>query len=336
MIYELRGQRVILDVHIAKIFQIKEKTLKQLIGRNLGKLSEKDSFKIFSHEKQALILQNEDLRNELGRRFPYAFNVYGLYFLMGLVCQKLDEATLEAVKVALNPESFDTSLIDPLNLEKDSKSFNAGVSSIKEGLCLFEKVKKLFGEKFAGSFERSPQNKIMAKTLLSFLEIKINKPRSNGDAFGLEFFYTLKQLLTTQTPATNELIKAIESFIIEVYSGKARDGWNDLKVLGNPFPKNARPRKERARERLFINIYLLTNHINEIPADWFLSEEERAEIRNASGEAKFDLIAENLVRQFKDLKAISGGAVKEILYNKSLKADCMCFVEGLLKSFCSS
>jgi len=83
LIHSVRGQRVILDSDLAKVYQVRAKALNQAVKRNRARFPEDFVFRIASTESealQALRSQSVTLKPGRGRHrkyLPYAFTEHG-------------------------------------------------------------------------------------------------------------------------------------------------------------------------------------------------------------------------------------------------------------------
>ena len=89
MIYEIRGERVMLDFDLARIYGYTTKAFNQQIKNNIEKFPEDFMFRLskqdVSHILRSKILTTNDLSSR--RRYnPYAFTENGVYMLMTVLC----------------------------------------------------------------------------------------------------------------------------------------------------------------------------------------------------------------------------------------------------------
>lgn len=102
LIYEIRGQRVMLDRDLAELYQVTTGNLNKAVKRNIRRFPPDFMFQLTKEEfeflKQSLIFQNgisnEDLKTAKGilrmgrggvRQLPYAFTEQGLAMLSGIL-----------------------------------------------------------------------------------------------------------------------------------------------------------------------------------------------------------------------------------------------------------
>ncbi len=85
MIYEIRGQKVMLDRDLAKLYQVETRTLNQAVKRNIKRFPEDFMFQLNSEEYE--ILMSQFVISSWGgtRKLPYAFTEQGLAMLSGLL-----------------------------------------------------------------------------------------------------------------------------------------------------------------------------------------------------------------------------------------------------------
>lgn len=74
----LRGQRILLDSDLARIYQVETKVLVRAVKRNIERFPEDFMFQLSTEELQALRCQNGTSKGRGGRRYrPYAFTEHG-------------------------------------------------------------------------------------------------------------------------------------------------------------------------------------------------------------------------------------------------------------------
>ena len=85
MIYEIRGQKVMLDFDLARIYGYETKNFNRQVNRNIEKFPEDFMFILTDNETRKLLRCQNGTSNELSskRRYnPYAFTESGIYMLM--------------------------------------------------------------------------------------------------------------------------------------------------------------------------------------------------------------------------------------------------------------
>ena len=93
-IYEIRGQRVMLDFDLAELYQVETRTLKQAVRRNIERFPEDFMFEITETEynflKNSLTSQIVISNERGGRRYmPFAFTEEGVAMLSGVLRSKI-------------------------------------------------------------------------------------------------------------------------------------------------------------------------------------------------------------------------------------------------------
>lgn len=91
-IYEIRGQRVMLDFDLALLYDVETRALNQSVKRNIDRFPEDFMFQLSKQEFEILISQfvissSENNRGGL-RKLPFAFSEQGVAMLSGLLKSK--------------------------------------------------------------------------------------------------------------------------------------------------------------------------------------------------------------------------------------------------------
>ena len=88
-IYEIRGQKVMLDFDLAEMYEIETKNLNKAVKRNIARFPEDFMFQITDEEAKYLIsdirFQNGTLSNSWFRYLPFAFTEQGVAMLSGIL-----------------------------------------------------------------------------------------------------------------------------------------------------------------------------------------------------------------------------------------------------------
>ena len=88
-IYEIRGQKVMLDFDLAKMYEVETKYLKQMVRRNAERFPEDFMFQLSNEEVNCLISSLRlqiAISNKGGTRYsPFAFTEQGVAMLSGIL-----------------------------------------------------------------------------------------------------------------------------------------------------------------------------------------------------------------------------------------------------------
>jgi hypothetical protein len=85
-IYEVRGQKVMLDFDLAELYEVQTKNLNLAVKRNLKRFPNDFMFQLDSTEWESLRLQIETSKGRGGTRYlPYAFTEQGVAMLSGIL-----------------------------------------------------------------------------------------------------------------------------------------------------------------------------------------------------------------------------------------------------------
>ena len=85
LIYEIRGQKVMLDSDLAKLYQVETKVLNQAVKRNSKRFPPDFMFQL--DNKEFAILKSQFVTSSWGgtRKLPFAFTEQGVAMLSGLL-----------------------------------------------------------------------------------------------------------------------------------------------------------------------------------------------------------------------------------------------------------
>ena len=95
LIYEIRGQKVMLDFDLARIYGYGTSAFNQQIKRNLDRFPQDFSFQLTKQEFESILPSHFVTSSWGGRRkLPYAFTEQGIYMLMTVL--KGEKATIQS------------------------------------------------------------------------------------------------------------------------------------------------------------------------------------------------------------------------------------------------
>lgn len=82
----LRGEKVILDIHLSEFYRVETRTLKQAVKRNLERFPEDFMFELNAEEIDLLVSQTViPSKSHLGGAKPFAFTENGVAMLSGVL-----------------------------------------------------------------------------------------------------------------------------------------------------------------------------------------------------------------------------------------------------------
>lgn len=85
-IYEIRGQRVMLDKDLAEIYEVETRVLKQAVRRNKDRFPGDFMFQLTNAEVEALVSQSViPSKSYFGGALPYAFTEHGVSMLASVL-----------------------------------------------------------------------------------------------------------------------------------------------------------------------------------------------------------------------------------------------------------
>ncbi|PIW89827.1 MAG: DNA-binding protein, partial [Nitrospirae bacterium CG_4_8_14_3_um_filter_44_28] len=78
-IYLIRGQKIILSIHLAELYGVETRALNQAVKRNIDRFPEDFMFQLKDSEAEWLVSQNViPHKKYFGGSFPYAFTEQGV------------------------------------------------------------------------------------------------------------------------------------------------------------------------------------------------------------------------------------------------------------------
>ena len=100
MIYTIRGQKVMLDFELAKLYGYETKVFNQQVNNNINKFLLDFRFQLFNYEWNDVLRSKFLTANYLSskrRYLPYAFTEQGIYMLMTVL--KGEIATEQSIRI---------------------------------------------------------------------------------------------------------------------------------------------------------------------------------------------------------------------------------------------
>ncbi len=89
-IYEIRGQKVILDRDLALFYQVETRRLKEQVKRNIERFPDDFMFKLTNEEINSMVSQNAiPSKQHLGGSLPFAFTEQGISMLSAVLKSKI-------------------------------------------------------------------------------------------------------------------------------------------------------------------------------------------------------------------------------------------------------
>lgn len=155
-IFLIRGQKVMLDFHLAELYGVETKTLNKAVSRNLNRFPEDFTFQLTSEEWNSLRFQfGTSKSGRGGRRYlPFAFTEHGTIMLASVLnSQRAVEASVYVVRAFVRLREVLTSHKDLAQKLKELESKFEGhdeqikdiIEAINQLLMPPEKPKRQIG-----------------------------------------------------------------------------------------------------------------------------------------------------------------------------------------------
>ena len=138
MIYQIRGQKVMLDSDLAELYEVETKTLNRQVKRNIEKFPMDFMFQLTNEEYSILKCQIGTSNNVRGgkQKLPLVFTENGVAMLSGVLRgQRAIEVNIAIMRIFTKLRSF-------LLLEKDltNRMDNLDISTNKMFKIVFERL----------------------------------------------------------------------------------------------------------------------------------------------------------------------------------------------------
>lgn len=159
-IYEIRGQRVMLDFDLATMYQVETKNLNLSVKRNLKRFPSDFMFQLTKEEWDSLRLQIET-SNRGGRRYlPYAFSEQGVAQLSSVLNSDYAiEVNIQIIRafVAIRKYMIQAS---PSSLSRELEEIKERIKALEE---ISEENEEKFDDIYVALTELAMKQKLAAK-----------------------------------------------------------------------------------------------------------------------------------------------------------------------------
>lgn len=85
LIYEIRGQKVMLDSDLAKLYEVETKYLNRAVKRNIQRFPDEFMFQLTKSEWESLRCQFVTFKNDVRKYLPYVFTEQGVAMLSSVL-----------------------------------------------------------------------------------------------------------------------------------------------------------------------------------------------------------------------------------------------------------
>lgn len=181
-IYEIRGQRVMLDFDLAELYQVETRTLKQAVRRNIERFPEDFMFEITEAEynclKNSMTSQIVISNERGGRRYmPFAFTEQGVAMLSSV----LRSGTAIQVNIAIM-----RAFVAMRNYITTTTQITAELSEIRAKLALLERADEDNAEAVNDLSEDMRKELDNIYQAIAALSIKVPQARKVGQPIGFK------------------------------------------------------------------------------------------------------------------------------------------------------
>lgn len=181
-IYEIRGQRVMLDFDLAELYQVETRTLKQAVRRNIERFPSDFMFEIteseYNYLKNSMTSQIVISNERGGRRYmPFAFTEQGVAMLSSV----LRSETAIQVNIAIM-----RAFVAMRNYITTTTQITAELSEIRAKLALLERADEDNAEAVNDLSEDMRKKLDNIYQAIAALSIKVPQARKVGQPIGFK------------------------------------------------------------------------------------------------------------------------------------------------------
>lgn len=181
-IYEIRGQRVMLDFDLAELYQVETRTLKQAVRRNIERFPDDFMFEIteaeYNYLKNSMTSQIVISNERGGRRYmPFAFTEQGVAMLSSV----LRSGTAIQVNIAIM-----RAFVAMRNYITTTTQITAELSEIRAKLALLERADEDNAEAVNDLSEDMRKELDNIYQAIAALSIKVPQARKVGQPIGFK------------------------------------------------------------------------------------------------------------------------------------------------------
>ena len=181
-IYEIRGQRVMLDFDLAELYQVEARTLKQAVRRNIERFPSDFMFEIteseYNYLKNSMTSQIVISNERGGRRYmPFAFTEQGVAMLSSV----LRSETAIQVNIAIM-----RAFVAMRNYITTTTQITAELSEIRAKLALLERADEDNAEAVNDLSEDMRKELDNIYQAIAALSIKVPQARKVGQPIGFK------------------------------------------------------------------------------------------------------------------------------------------------------
>lgn len=230
MIYEIRGQQVMLDSDVSKLFGYETKYLNRQVFRNINRFPKNYCFQLTEEEYKNLRCQNvtSNLKNNCGGRryLPFVFTEYGITMLAGILkSETAVKMSLKIVETFIKLRKYiSNNLIEQQYINKLVLEHDSDIKLLQESFDKLEE-KKLKNEIYFNGQIYDAYSKIIDMLNESKKEVIIIDSYADKKVLDIISNIDKDVILITRK---NNLLKEID---IEKYNKQYNKQYNNLKII---------------------------------------------------------------------------------------------------------
>ena len=136
-IFEIRGQKVMLDIHIAELYEVETRILKRAVRRNIDKFPSEFMFELNEKEIQAMVSKiGIPSKSYFGGAKPFAFTEHGIAMLSSVLrSKKATQINIGIIKVFIALKQYAMSYKElQKKIEELEKKYDKNFEEMYEAL----------------------------------------------------------------------------------------------------------------------------------------------------------------------------------------------------------
>ena len=330
MIYEIRGENIILASDLAKFFEMETKRINEIVKRNKNKFNYTFCFQLTKNEYENIYLRsqiatlknNENARRNNIKYLPYVFTIEGIKILSEIIkSDKIKESSRMILEAFNEKNNYQIIKKTPEFPEQNIQNMIYKISGkevmLDEDLAYLYKCKngtkevnqavknniEKFPKRFSWVLSNSEYKNLRSKFLTSSLDNNYGGRRSNPRVFTEEGIIMLATIL--KSPVAIEVsINIMDTFIaMRHFLNNNHDILKNIIHLNNKIDNNTK------------NINILNKRIDSIIKEINTNKTEKKEYLFIDGEVydSYSFIIDILKKAQNNIILIDGYADKSIL-----------------------
>jgi hypothetical protein len=186
-IYEIRGQQVMLDFDLARLYGVETRVLKQAVRRNSKRFPEDFMFQLTANDINYLVSSGESqivipTSYNFGGHLPFAFTEQGVAMLSSVLrSDKALEININIMRAFVSIRQY---LLNSINLSRELESIKKDIRCLNHDITSLEKDQENYEEQLDDIYIALTQlakkqgQTDKSRNSIGFVQRKENKPKT--------------------------------------------------------------------------------------------------------------------------------------------------------------